>query len=686
MCKSYILLSNARISGTSEEKIRTALLNRGVEYPLILGGQWLNQTIASYGNLRMLVPRVYGLGDLSYILDERAHAQARSLLSYLKYDLDRMVVTDAYRRAAQAVSEHGFVLLLGEPCVGKSLIAATLAMTAIDNWGCVTFKADSPSEVVDRWNPHERNQFIWMDDAFGVLRHDRILTEEWVRRLPKLMTAVHGGAKIVLTSRDYVYRHARPHLKEYAYPILRERQVIVEVEELSQAERRQILYNHIRLGNQPLEAKRRLKPFLEEVADVTPFRPEVARRLGDREFTAGMDFTLRQATHFMKHPTSFLRDVYAQLEAPHQAALMLVQSADRLPIPVILNQAQQSTLKAFGVSEAEAVSALRALDGTFLRQTAFDAPEKNGWTFRHPSLREGFAAYIDDDIHRIVMFLSSISDRELLAQVDCGSEADQGTLVVIPQILYHQVAERLSACKPRYGDNTEESLSWCEFLNSRTSPEFLRIYLQLDPDLGSSLINFVSTAANAPKQRLLIRLQKLGLLTELQRRAVVNYLIFRAVEIPDSSWLDYPEWRELFNAVEILHIGEEVKASLLSTIDTTINNWRLARPGDENPHTYYEPLMEALTRYQQEYRGDDYSVDRIDEALNSISELADSEYEDYQVEASALEYEDFEDREDRSYQEQPFSNPYTDAASSATARPSGAGRSSERSVFDDVDT
>ena len=53
--------------------------------------------------LRMLVPRVYGLGDLSQILDERAYAQARAVLESLREDLAKVVITDSYRKAVRAL-------------------------------------------------------------------------------------------------------------------------------------------------------------------------------------------------------------------------------------------------------------------------------------------------------------------------------------------------------------------------------------------------------------------------------------------------------------------------------------------------------------------------------------------------------------------------------------------------------
>jgi energy-coupling factor transporter ATP-binding protein EcfA2 len=84
-------------------------------------------------------------------------------------DLGKFVITDAFRRSAAAVIEHGFVLLLGEAACGKSTIAAALAFGAIDEWGCSTLKVRDADEFVAHSNPHEPKQFFWVDDASGQL-------------------------------------------------------------------------------------------------------------------------------------------------------------------------------------------------------------------------------------------------------------------------------------------------------------------------------------------------------------------------------------------------------------------------------------------------------------------------------------------------------------------------------------
>lgn len=161
LATNYFLMTNARLTGASEAKIRAAFLKipklrRFAAY----GSDWISQTINESARLRMLVPRVYGLGDLSQIMDERAYAQAREILSSLGDDLAKFVITDAFRRSARAIADHGFVLLLGQPASGKSTIAAALSVGALDNWKCSTVKARDADDFVRYSNPHEPKQFF----------------------------------------------------------------------------------------------------------------------------------------------------------------------------------------------------------------------------------------------------------------------------------------------------------------------------------------------------------------------------------------------------------------------------------------------------------------------------------------------------------------------------------------------
>lgn len=55
----------------------------------------------------MLVPRVYGIGDLSHIITGHGYKQAEAILDSMGSDLSCFVPTDAYRSSVKALQEHG---------------------------------------------------------------------------------------------------------------------------------------------------------------------------------------------------------------------------------------------------------------------------------------------------------------------------------------------------------------------------------------------------------------------------------------------------------------------------------------------------------------------------------------------------------------------------------------------------
>ena len=129
LADNYMLFTSARLTGSAEETIRAAFeALPGVKRFAAYGSDRISQFIRESPRLRALIPRVYGLGDLSQIMDERAYAQAREILSSLGDDLAKFVITNAYRNSAKALADHGFVILLGEPACGKSAIATGLAL------------------------------------------------------------------------------------------------------------------------------------------------------------------------------------------------------------------------------------------------------------------------------------------------------------------------------------------------------------------------------------------------------------------------------------------------------------------------------------------------------------------------------------------------------------------------------
>jgi hypothetical protein len=65
LATDYIILTNHPITGASELQIKAAFEQAGVGRCRIFGYDWIVRQIRSSPRLRMLAPRLYGLGDLT---------------------------------------------------------------------------------------------------------------------------------------------------------------------------------------------------------------------------------------------------------------------------------------------------------------------------------------------------------------------------------------------------------------------------------------------------------------------------------------------------------------------------------------------------------------------------------------------------------------------------------------------
>ncbi|MFF2631908.1 hypothetical protein ACFVR6_03385 [Microbacterium sp. NPDC058021] len=615
LCDSYILVTNLRVSGKTESWLLAALKKVGVDHGLVLDGEWIAQQISRRADLRRYVPRVYGLGDLGQILDDRRLQQASALMSRLGEDLATFVPTAVYKRAADAIASHGFVLLLGAPAVGKSTIAATLSMAALDEWGAGVRRVDSAAELLAAWNPEEPDQLFWVDDAFGAIRHDERLTDEWARRMDQVMTAISNGAKVILTSRDYIYRSARPHLKEYAYPLLREQAVVVDVARLTTDEKEQILYNHLKAGDQPASVLRSWKPYLAEVASSSRFQPEVARRLGLRAFTDSASLHGgNRLRRFVENPIDFLRDVLNQLDSNSVGAMACVYMAgDKLEAPVVFTARESDALDLLGAEKNKVIPAMQAHKGTFLA-VSIDPDGSSYWAFRHPTIREAFAAHIADDPNLVRILLHGLTDEELHRQIDCGG-SQEGTMVRIPPSLFSEVVARspLAGVEP-----TSSPGSWLPFfLQYRCSDDFLKVWSRANDSHLEDLLLFGSYMGVYWQPKVLGRLAEAGALPEAIRAKAVSKIATMAIDDFDSDWLEAPIV-SLFSDEEREALIERVEQESLSALNEEIDRSTEGYEDDISAHNRYYRARQTVDAYLRLFSEDGRWRVELEAAQESI--------------------------------------------------------------------
>ena len=629
-CDAYVLMTNAGLSGSQAERIEDLLRDAGAKYVVLLGSTWISQQIRESKRLRMLVPRLYGLGDLSQILDERAYVQARAILESLRDDIAKVVMTDTYRRAAAALDKHGFVLLIGEPAAGKTTIASMLAMAAVDQWDASILKLEDPGNVVEHWNPEEPSQFFWLDDAFGVTQYEAPLVYRWNHILPHIRSMLSKGPKIVMTSRDYIYNRARKELKEDAFPLLRESKVVIDVHGLSREERRQILYNHMKLGKQPVAFRSRIKPHLDYVAAHESFIPEIARRLADPLFTEGLYLDEYHLGQFLEKREHFLQDVLQGLDAHSKAALALIYMRnDWLESPIALDRSEEEALERLGSNLGGCVTALEAVNGSLALHSHIGAD--SAWRFKHPTIGDAYAAILARSPELLGIFLRGTAPDRLIEQVTCGDVGIEKA-VIIPKGLFKEVLLKLREFSQTEDDNSGRMPFWVansslqRFLARRCSREFLALYLEENPSLPDKVSQPGLSLSAVSEVDLAVRLHEVGLLPEDKRRTFVDTVSEYAIQGEDLYAMDDADVRGMFEDDEFDELLRNVRTQLVPRLGDLRRDVELYYGSSETPEERMQPLLESFETLKICF-GDDPRVAKIidDEERQANEWIAENE-------------------------------------------------------------
>lgn len=611
LADDYVLLTNFGISGDNAAVITAAFEAVGVKKCLLLGRDWITQQIRESSRLRFMVPRVYGLGDLSEILDERAYSQSRALLSALGNDLACFVVTDAHRQSVEALLNHSFVLLLGDPASGKSTIAASLALGALDHWRAPTIRLTSPEDFQRHWNPNAQQQFFWVDDAFGATQYQRHLADAWNRQLPLMSAALRKGARFLLTSRTYVWRSAHRDLKTSAFPLFDKSQVVINVQGLEPAEKAQILYNHIKRGDQPLTFKRTVKPHLAALADDNSFLPETARRLGLSFFTEHVNTGREGLLDFIRRPVDFLREVLRNLDRNEAAAVALVfMHGGQLPSPIEVDDHITLITELLGVAAADIRSALDFLRGSLV--LLVETPEGALWTFKHPTISDAYASLVAGSPELTEIYLRGAKLDRLLEEVVCGGMQIKGATVRVGPVLYSALLKRLLVHSLDYRIRY--------FLGQRCDDAFLRIFVEQRPqvlDMRPSAF-----MAYSSENRVLARLRSAGLLPEEKRLALVKVIFDNTIAFQDGAVFRDVSLRSLLTDQEYIQLLVLVRTEVLSRLDSHVSDWK-SNCADNDPDSHFDELMSLLDNVQEVLPDDDPDHLKIESGRGAISRAID---------------------------------------------------------------
>lgn len=608
LADSYALMTNMSVDAPVAAAMRARLRALGVRKPHILGRQYIVRVIRSSARLRALVPQVYGLGDLTSILDERLSEQSRALLDSWIPKLRTYVPTKAHRDAVNAISDHGVVLLLGNPSSGKSAIGAIVSTIASEKPDSTVLALTSPRDFEVGWNPNDPGRFFWIDDAFGsnVLRDDYV--QDWATAFSKMRAAINHGNRFLLTSRKHIYEGARLRLGQRNLMQFTDGSAVVDVGDLTLAEKAQILYNHVNFGNQSQSWRSSVKPHLAAVAAVENFLPGIAERLGDPNFTKGLAPRERSLVRFMEEPTEHLIDTVNALDDQLRAALILVyvhqagfDPSDHDPL------AARAVAELTGYSIAKIQDCFGQLKGSFLK---LSGPR---WTFAHPTISDALTEVMRQKPHMMAALIRGAPIDTILGSFTCeGSPLIQDALV-IPTALDDALVARLG----RTPDEQHTNRMLFHFLSYRASEVVFTKVVQQYPDLLERWTWGTDPVVNDPQLATYGRANRLGLLRDDLRLEAADRLESVAENALDVSFFEDEDMLGLLSPFRLISMGMGLRTRVLPSLEDRIDAIAADADLDEEPDSHFKNLVDVMDRVEA-IGADADAAALIDEARDKV--------------------------------------------------------------------
>lgn len=589
----YVLMTNAKVTEGDRKTIAAALSECGVAQPYIFGKEWVVAKILEHPRVRTLAPRVYGLGDLGWITDERALEQAKAIIDSMGDDLACYVPTRAHQKAAKALDKHRAVLLLGDPAVGKTSIAAALSVAATDEDGCDVVYVRNPAEFVATFNPDVEGRLFWIDDAFGSIQYAPDLADPWNKVFQTMKAAIKRRNRFILTSRSYIWRQAKADLKVAAFSPLVDGSIVVDVERLTEDEKERILYNHLKFGKQPPAFLRTLRPALDDVLALPTFRPEMARRLGDPAFTRSLHLTRDGVLDFFRNPERFLEETIGNLDRAFQAAIGLIfVNGGRLVSPLVASNASLLITEGFGVSLPDLKAALHAMNGSFVTHVSDD--EESYWTYKHPTIGDAFANIVGKHEELITVYLSGAKMSQILREARCGVSDIKGASIAVGVSQYDLLLARFANAE----DIPRPAIR--RFLITRCGVRFFKAFLERFPEAFPWGIGLSRPVRDHDRTRLILKAHGFGLLPEEQREAFVDNLEDQIINAADIDFLiEDDAILELLTDEEREHLIGLARVDFVKELASAIDTEADAFEDGWDPDDWFNALevnIEALER------------------------------------------------------------------------------------------
>jgi DNA polymerase III delta prime subunit len=279
----YIIVTSLPLTPANKASIQKLFASNVLKAEDVITAEDLNNLLGMFPQIETSHHKLWlaSIPVMQKVLHNAEHTRAVFEIERISEKIKRYVQSDAYSKAIEILNKENFVIIAGQPGVGKTTLAEMLVYAyAKENFRPVVINSNI-EEARRLYTPGERQVFYY-DDFLGATflgEQNVFLGANHDRDLLKFIDMVRRSttAKLILTTREHILSQALRLSERLFMDNIVESKCVIEVSSYTRLQKAHMLYNHIYFSELPEEYIEFLlnDKFYMHIIDHTKFNPRI---------------------------------------------------------------------------------------------------------------------------------------------------------------------------------------------------------------------------------------------------------------------------------------------------------------------------------------------------------------------------------------------------------------------------
>jgi DNA polymerase III delta prime subunit len=298
----YIIVTSLPLTPANKASIQKLFASNVLKAEDIITAEDLNNLLGMFPQIETSHHKLWlaSIPVMQKVLHNAEHTRAEFEIERISEKIKRYVQSNAYSKAIKILDEENFVIIAGQPGVGKTTLAEMLVYAyAKENFMPIVINANI-EEARKLYTPG-RKQIFYYDDFLGAtFLHEQhaFIGANNDRDLLNFIDMVRRSetAKLILTTREHILSQALRISERLSMDNIVDSKCVIEVSSYTRLQKAHMLYNHLYFSDMPEEYIESIlnDKFYTHIIDHAKFNPRIIewlssfrriRNIPPKEFT-----------------------------------------------------------------------------------------------------------------------------------------------------------------------------------------------------------------------------------------------------------------------------------------------------------------------------------------------------------------------------------------------------------------